>query len=384
MIRIPGKIPIAIHPLFWLLAFLIGFLYAGFNMLVLLWVVIVFISVLFHELGHAITALHYGKHPKITLVALGGVTTYDGSSLKLYQQFIVIFNGPFFGLILAGMSYGIYATGFFQNEVITYFLRVMFIINIFWSCANLLPIFPLDGGQLMRVVFEGMFKTKGIKIALFLSTVFALTLSLICFFLIKGAFIIGALFFLFAFQSFEMWRKSRLLSDNDHLSENKQQILEAEQALQQGDKEKAKKIFQEIRDHVKQGLLFVTATQYLAFIDFEQGDKKNAYDLLLSIERDLADDAIFLLHELAFEFKNFELVAKLSSKCYQTFPSQKVALLNSQAFAGLKQPKPAGGWLATALAHGKVDLKKLLEETEYKNVNADPIFKKFIQKNLDE
>lgn len=384
MIVIPGRIPILIHPFFWVLAALLGLLYGGLTIYGLLWVGVVFVSVLFHELGHALTALGFRQHPQIALVALGGITTYEGKNLKIYQQFLIALNGPVFGFLLFGISYYILSLQFFQNPLLIYFFTVLQSINLFWSIINLVPIIPLDGGQLMRIVLEGLFGMKGFRAALFVSMMIAFGLSLVCFIFFSHAMILGIILFLFAFQNFEIFRKSSFISISDRDEQNKNELLLAEKTIQKGDKSKAKELFQKVREDTKEGLLFTTATQSLAFLLSEEGEKKKAYELLLSIKDRLSSDAVLVLHELAFEFNNFDLVVELSSTCYQTFPLQDVALRNAKAFAYLHKPKPAGGWLATALEFGKLDIEKILKESVFQSMLKDSTFKAFIKNLVDE
>lgn len=377
MIIIPGKIPILIHPFFWVLASVIGVLYGGISVLALVWIVIVFISVLFHEMGHAITALVFGQHPQISLVGLGGLTTYEGKGLNYLKQFLIVLNGPVFGLVLCFFCYQISIKEIFQNAYLVYFFSGMWKINLFWSVINLLPIMPLDGGQLMRIVFEAIFGERGFRIAIFLGMILAFALAICSFIFLKGFWIAGMIFFLFAYQNFELFRKSRLISRSDHDEKTKEEINLAERALQQGDKQVAKKHFSQIREKGEKGLIFSTATQYLAILEFEEGRKKEAYDLLIAIEEELAPEAKLILHQLSFEFEDYLQVTKLSQKCYQLFPTQKVALTNARAFAHLNQPKPAGGWLQTAAEYGKLNLDEVFQESAFKDVKDHPEFKSF-------
>ncbi len=63
--------PVEIHPSFFILAVLLG-LGAGDVRLILLWVAVVFVSILTHELGHAIVGRSYGLQPQIRLYSMGG------------------------------------------------------------------------------------------------------------------------------------------------------------------------------------------------------------------------------------------------------------------------------------------------------------------------
>ena len=64
MISIPGKIPIKITPAFLIFASIIGFLNSGTVMGTMIWFGIILVSVLIHEMGHALAALAFGKRPE--------------------------------------------------------------------------------------------------------------------------------------------------------------------------------------------------------------------------------------------------------------------------------------------------------------------------------
>ena len=157
-------------------------------------------------------------------------------------------------------------------------------------------------------------------------------------------------------------------------------MVQAEQAFQEGNKEEAKKLFEEVRNKASGGMLALAATQYLAFLIYKEGKRKEAYEMLLPYKEQLSDDILILLHELAAEEKNYPLVIEISQKCYQTAPSQKMALNNSRAYAHEGQPKFAGGWLQTAWQFGGLNLPVILEEEEFKAVVQDPEFQEFIPK----
>ena len=92
MIQLFKKIPVTISPLFWVVAAMIGFLNTNHIIGTLIWIPIIFISILFHEYGHALTSLFFGQHPKIALVAFGGVTYPQGPRLHLWKEFFVVLN----------------------------------------------------------------------------------------------------------------------------------------------------------------------------------------------------------------------------------------------------------------------------------------------------
>jgi len=381
MIEIPGRIPISIHPLFWLLAALIGWINAQGSLLgVVIWVGIIFFSVLFHEYGHAVTSVWFRQTAKIQLVAMGGVTSYTGPKLKFWQQFLIVLNGPIFGFLLflgasAWLSFGVD-----PGTTLYVILKITQVANLFWTVVNLLPVLPLDGGQLLRIVLEAMFGVKGFKASLLIGAGIAFACSFA--FFIMQFFLAGALFFLFAFQSFDLWRKSRFVMQIDREEEFRKSLIQGEMALQAGKKPQAKELFAKVHAQAKGGLLATVAAQHLALLCVEEGKRKEAYDLLLPIEPQLADETRVLLHQLAFEEHNDSLVAKLSSICYQFSPTQEMALRNARVFARLKEPKLAGGWLQKAWQHGGLKMDSILQEVDFAALKGNADFEEFIQKLL--
>ena len=376
--RFRGKIPISIHPAFWIIAAVIGWLYSNSFGGTLVWITIIFISVLIHEMGHAVMAFVFKQKPQISLVAMGGATSYEGKNLKFWQQFLITLNGPIFGFLLFFLAWGILSLDIIHQPNIIAFLSLIKIVNLFWTCVNLLPILPLDGGQLVRIAFEAWLGVKGFKISLFIGMLTALGFSLT--FFILQYFLIGALFFLFAFQSFDMFRRSKNLTPSDRDLNNANLFQNGERAFETGRIEEAKNIFSQVRERTKKGMLFVGATYYLALLLAKEAKRKEAYDLLLPIKDQIPEEGIFLLHDLAYEAKNYPLVAKLGPDCYQKRPSQEIALRNAKAYAYINEAKPAGGWLKTAMKEGHLNIDEILKEEEFQKIKDLEEFKGFFEK----
>ena len=72
MLSFFSKIPIKIYPFFWILAIGIGWLNSMTLMGTAIWTVVIIISVVVHEYGHALTAMAFGQTAVIQLVGLGG------------------------------------------------------------------------------------------------------------------------------------------------------------------------------------------------------------------------------------------------------------------------------------------------------------------------
>ncbi|MCI0381952.1 MAG: site-2 protease family protein [Chlamydiae bacterium] len=377
MIRIPGKIPVNIHGGFWLVAAIIGFLNSGSFLGTIIWIGVIFISVLVHEFGHATTALFFGLKPRIDLIALGGLTYHKGEHLPFWKQFFIVLNGPLFGFFLFVLAFFLLKIPFFsmgiRKDVIFYFYWV----NLVWTILNLVPVLPLDGGQLLRIVFESIFGAKGFKYSLLSGSILAGLLSL-AFFLFQQ-YLIGALFFLFAFQSYDTWRKVRPFSERDRRDDLKEKLEKAEQMLKMGQKDYAAEEFMRIRNEAKEGMIYTLATQYLAFIDNDLGKTKEAYDLLQIIRQDLSSDGLCLLHKVAFEQRDYALVADLAGPCFQIMPAPEVALRNAFACGNLSQVKPAVGWLETAFQEGLENVDEIASEKHFDSIRSDPLFQNFLE-----
>lgn len=160
-----AKIPVFISPFYLLLLFFFGMRYQnpGYGAIFAL---IVTISLLVHEFGHALTAKFFRLDPQILLHGIGGLTQHRSAS-RDRDDALIVAAGPFAGLALAGLSYIALATGLahqFENakaaELAHFFFSQMVFINVFWSILNLLPIWPLDGGQLTRLAALRLMKPR--------------------------------------------------------------------------------------------------------------------------------------------------------------------------------------------------------------------------------
>jgi Zn-dependent protease len=128
----------------------------------LIWAVVVTVSILFHELGHAVVARHYGLRPQILLHGLGGLCFHDRARRDRHDV-LIIAAGPGAGLLLGGATWLFDAVGadLVQGHAwVADVVRMSLWVNILWSLVNLLPLWPLDGGQLFRIGLLRLAKPK--------------------------------------------------------------------------------------------------------------------------------------------------------------------------------------------------------------------------------
>lgn len=374
------KIPIKISPFFFVTAALIGWINSMQTshpfILTLIWIGVIFISIMVHEYGHALTSRYFGQQPRIHLVAFGGLTYPEGPRLRGWREFLVVLNGPVFGFLLFLLCLFLLSTGFFENPYMLYTLKIFTWVNLFWTIVNLLPVMPLDGGQLLRVVLESIFGAKGLKYAIFTSMLLSCGFSVSFFFI--GYFLVGAIFFLFAFQNFDAWRKSRVITESDRSDEITKGMKEIEDLLNSNQKEAAIPKLEEIRTKAKKGMVFNLATQYLAALKAEKNEHRAVYDLLAPIKKHLNPESKLYLHRAAYEVKDYALVMELAGPSFQLLPDPKIALNNAEACAALSQAEPAIGWLKAAHKGGIDNLSSILSKEIFDPIRETEDFKKLL------
>jgi Zn-dependent protease len=144
---------------------------------IIIWVVIISVSVLIHELGHALSARAFGLSPEIHLIGLGGRTLPNAKEeLPWHREVLMTLAGPSAGLALGVVSglllFLLEPLGIVQ-PMVDYTLKALFAANLFWALVNLIPVTPLDGGHIARAVLMHLFGRKGFLYAQIITLVFA-------------------------------------------------------------------------------------------------------------------------------------------------------------------------------------------------------------------
>ncbi len=379
MISIPGPIPIRIFPFFWLLILMIGWINSASLLGTAIWAVVIFISVLFHEYGHALTAIAFGQTAEIQLVGLGGLTKREGKHVKRWKEFLIILNGPLAGFLLAFLTilFIPWVAAREKHSLLLYALEVAFNVNIFWTILNLLPVLPLDGGHLLRVLLEGAFGVRGLKITCFVSMLLAAVIGGY-FFLIQQL-LVGALFLMMAFEGYRSWIEVKGLSSEDLNQELHDLLKEGIADLEEGRQQEAWEKLTWVRGHVSKGLLYVTATEYAARLLAEQGKLKQAYDWLLPLKNRLSPDYLFLLQQLAYRMQEWEETVKIGEQLYSQAPSAEVPLLTASSYAIMGQAKQAVGWLRCASQMGISNLQDILAKREFDAIRQTEEFQSWLR-----
>lgn len=204
----------------------------GMGPFLILWMLALFLSILIHELGHALAFRQQGIQSAIVLYHFGGLAVPIASlipgrsigRLTAKQNLWISFAGPLAQLSAAAVvAFGLKASGFkvaamsavpfvgerlmefFDGELIAnpalFALSYFFIYpSILWALLNLLPVLPLDGGRIMQAIVSltGGDQSQAYWISVGtggLLAAYALT---------HGQTFMGIFFAMFAVQSFQM------------------------------------------------------------------------------------------------------------------------------------------------------------------------------------
>jgi Zn-dependent protease/CBS domain-containing protein len=117
---------------------------------------LLFVSVLLHELAHSLVARARGMPvSSITLFIFGGVSNLEEEPEKPKAEFVMAIVGPLTNLALAGIFWALTLTVGNQDSPLAAMLSYLALINLILAVFNLLPGFPLDGGRVLRSILWG-------------------------------------------------------------------------------------------------------------------------------------------------------------------------------------------------------------------------------------
>ncbi|MBI4200297.1 MAG: site-2 protease family protein [Chloroflexi bacterium] len=123
----------------------------------LLAALLLFASVLLHELAHSLVARSRGLPVRgITLFIFGGVSSLGSEARRAWDEFLIAVVGPLVSLGLAGL----FALGWLavsgQESPLTAIVGYLALVNAMLAVFNLVPGFPLDGGRVLRSILWGV------------------------------------------------------------------------------------------------------------------------------------------------------------------------------------------------------------------------------------
>lgn len=205
-----AKIKVFVH---WTFLILIGFIvYSGISAgqtieataWHVLFILTLFVCVILHEFGHALTGRKFGfKTKDIILLPIGGVARFEKLPENPRQEFLVAIAGPVVNFFIALILYVFTLPKIDELLVLDFtsinaanFLVLLSMVNLTLGLFNLIPAFPMDGGRILRALLS-MFqpREKATKIAANIGIVLAIGFMLVGIFynpflILIGAFII--------------------------------------------------------------------------------------------------------------------------------------------------------------------------------------------------
>lgn len=223
-------VQVSIHPTLWLTLAILGRAYMVSNMVelmsALLFIIAAFVVLLAHEMGHALVGRHLGGgQPVVYLAWLGGDCTNESARLTRLQGVAMTAAGPlaslavglvaYLGLCLyvgdfalgSALSVG-FAFGVMPAEVLMsypplamFFFFYLVEVSCWWTLLNLLPIFPLDGGQIM----QGLMKSRAQMHAISLAVAVVLAVT----FAVLGLWLLSIFMILLAVLNHKLHQESR-------------------------------------------------------------------------------------------------------------------------------------------------------------------------------
>lgn len=277
-----ADIPVRVSPWYALLVIYFAQSFAMANpVLVVLGITI---SLLAHELGHALVARHYNLRPHILLHGLGGVTGHERARTN-GQDALIVAAGPLSGLLLSGLCFVALQYANIQSFQALALLTLMFTINLYWSLFNLLPMWPLDGGQLLRLGASRIWKpARGERITHIVSIAVVVLVAF-------GSYYFGGGRWLMIILALTAWQNVQALSSNapERTKENphaRELLTQAEAAYQRGNEDEAVRLCHQLRSesHVPTPLL-ARAWAILGI----SATRKEAYEEALSYLRRAPD-----------------------------------------------------------------------------------------------
>lgn len=210
-------IPVRVMPWFWVAAVILGWTATrlGFEFLAA-WVAIVFVSILVHEMGHALMAAAFGYPPRIVMYHFGGLAMFEPySRFTTGKSILITLAGPGAGFILFGLTLFVnvmlFQTGAVQelSPLADFILTQMIFVNLVWGLVNLLPVLPLDGGQICRDVCTSISPHRGMEASLVIAI--AVGAAVAVFALRQQQLYMGILFGMLAFENFQELQRRRYL-----------------------------------------------------------------------------------------------------------------------------------------------------------------------------
>lgn len=332
-----GNIPVYVSPWYLLLLFIWSARDAASG---LIWAFAITSGLLIHEFGHALVARHYRLSPSILLTGLGGLTFHAQASRDRHDALITA-AGPAAGLLVGALVWGVSLFVLPTSPRMAQLIQALLVVNIGWSLLNLLPLWPLDGGQLFRL---GLLQILKPPLADKITHVVSLVLLTIAAVLILS-FVRGDILLLTILVAFGIWQNVQAL--RGQISSGvvrrvntaaKQLLVQAKQAQAAGDFREAARLCHLLKGepNIPDG----TAREMWAVLGIASARIGDYEEAIRALERapetaEVVEAKIEALHQLD---RMDELEELLASSAFRKLPSSRraeiLAVIQSEANSG--------------------------------------------------
>src|SRR5262249_39941069 len=133
-------IPVKIDPSFLFICALLAFSRLSTPAFLIEWLIVIFVSILVHELGHALVVRSFGLSPQIMLYSMGGLTSWrEEKAISPQKHILISLAGPFAGFLFGGL---VYLTDWALHDLFAdqfgaqTYIDLMF-VNLGWGIFNL-------------------------------------------------------------------------------------------------------------------------------------------------------------------------------------------------------------------------------------------------------
>lgn len=220
---------VPVHVTAWYFLILLFWLRGGLES-ALVWGGAITVSILVHEFGHAMVARHFRLNPSIELHGWGGLCHHERAASDRHDALILI-AGPGAGLALGVLVFGaqlfVDPMWMMQHRMLAAFTQYMLYVNLIWSLVNLVPLWPLDGGQLFRLGLMRLFTpAKAERITHVVGTLLGIAACFVAFTLMDSR-------FLAIIAAFLTWQNIQRMNDSSASGPIRSQNRHAQEVLKQ-------------------------------------------------------------------------------------------------------------------------------------------------------